>query len=545
VKPAGACLVVLFTLSAAAQTPRPAAPSSPTSGAAGATAPTPANKVSTADEYSAVIRGRVVRADTGEPVRQVRVSLSTGQGHLAVTDDEGRYELKAVPAGRYYLAASKGGFIAVRPDRTSQIESQRPIDVGRGQVFERVDFTLQRGGVIAGVVLDDLGEPLPGASVELLRQRYESGVRRLAPLGRSEPTDDLGRFRLFAIAPGTYYLSAAPSDQFDRQRFGSTTTLYPGTLSASEAKAIEVGPGQEISGLTFPLLTAKLATLQVVVQASDGRPASNASVNVESTESGRLSGIVSDRRPDGSFAIADLSPGEYVLSARTSSEMTVARVVLDGADAFLTVTLTKGHAIRGRVTMEGATSMPPLPSNFGVRAESALASTSFRATRIRDDWTFEVAGLAGPHRLSVVLPDGWAARRILYNGTNIIDAEIDLKGADLNGIEVTVTNRLTAVTGLVGDDRGRPVTGAKVVFFAEDPGRWRPRTRYLKTGQVDQNGRYDIRGLPPARYLAVAVEDLEPGEETNPETLERLARAASRVTLAEGQPASLNLRLLR
>jgi hypothetical protein len=47
-------------------------------------------------------------------------------------------------------------------------EPGRPITLADGQVVDRVDISLPVGGVIAGRVLDDTGEPLAGA----VRQRY-------------------------------------------------------------------------------------------------------------------------------------------------------------------------------------------------------------------------------------------------------------------------------------------------------------------------------------------------------------------------------------
>ena len=75
------------------------------------TAQVPArDKPSTPRAGTGVIRGRVVRADTGEPLRRVQVRVdewSTGDrsGPAAtMTDAEGRYELTQLPAGRYQVA---------------------------------------------------------------------------------------------------------------------------------------------------------------------------------------------------------------------------------------------------------------------------------------------------------------------------------------------------------------------------------------------------------------------------------------------------------
>src|SRR5215210_5061475 len=59
------------------------------------------------------IRGRVVTADTGAPVRraQVRISGSEVLSKNAVTDNEGRYEFRDLPSGKYSVLASKPGYV--------------------------------------------------------------------------------------------------------------------------------------------------------------------------------------------------------------------------------------------------------------------------------------------------------------------------------------------------------------------------------------------------------------------------------------------------
>src|SRR5262249_25572297 len=67
---------------------------------------TPAGKLS----------GTVVTADTGKPVKRARVFVSATElpgGRATLTDDGGRFELSDLPAGRYSVTASKGGFITL------------------------------------------------------------------------------------------------------------------------------------------------------------------------------------------------------------------------------------------------------------------------------------------------------------------------------------------------------------------------------------------------------------------------------------------------
>src|SRR5258708_34300834 len=82
-------------------------------GAALAAAQAPRDQSGTARTGTGVIRGRVVRADTGEPLRRVQVHLDEwGTGDHSgpastMTDAEGRNELRQVPTARDLLKATR------------------------------------------------------------------------------------------------------------------------------------------------------------------------------------------------------------------------------------------------------------------------------------------------------------------------------------------------------------------------------------------------------------------------------------------------------
>src|SRR5687768_479423 len=64
---------------------------------------------------TAKITGRVIAADTGSPIRRAQINVSSrdaGFNRSVATDSEGRYDLSALPAGRYRLFVNKAGFVA-------------------------------------------------------------------------------------------------------------------------------------------------------------------------------------------------------------------------------------------------------------------------------------------------------------------------------------------------------------------------------------------------------------------------------------------------
>src|SRR5687768_11509480 len=192
------------------QQPQPSSPTAPQRMPA-----RPLRPGETPPKGSGVLKGQVIASGTGTPVRRAQVramSMEGRGGGVTSTDNEGRYEIKDLPAGRYNITASKGGFSPGSFGQRRPGEPGTPIDLSDGQTAEKVNFVLARGGVIAGRIVDDGGEPVSGTMVAAMRYQFVQGTRRLVPAngeGSTDRTDDQGSFRLFGLPPGDYYVSAS------------------------------------------------------------------------------------------------------------------------------------------------------------------------------------------------------------------------------------------------------------------------------------------------------------------------------------------------
>jgi hypothetical protein len=68
--------------------------------------------------------------------------------------------------------------------------------------------------------------------------------------------------------------------------------------------------------------------------------------------------------------------------------------------------------------------------------------------------------------------------------------------------------------------------------------------RFTRTVRPNQNGRYEIRGLPPGDYMAVAVATFEFGNEWDPAFRKQAEPTAKHFRLRHGQTATLDLELM-
>ena len=511
-----------------------------------------------------VIRGRVVRADTGDPLRRVQVRVdewSTGDrgGPAAtMTDADGRYELTQLPAGRYQLKATRGGYVEVAYGQRRPFERGRPLELAEGAVLEKIDFALPPGAVVTGRVVDETGEAVAHVSVSLDRQRFIDGARRLVAQSAGS-TDDRGEFRIFGVSPSDYVIVATfdTTDLGSRDRVRYVPTYYPGTPVATEAQRVTVGPGQEVAGMTIALARAATATVRGVVRSSGQAPPGPFTFVVARETSGPQANgqmMPAIAGGDGSFTIAGLLPGAYVLEARSASgsEFASREVVVEGSDvAGVTLTMSQGATARGRIRFD--TGNPPeglrpsqvfvMPSLVDPAGDHQWSGMSAGPPVTHDDWTFALQGLRGRGFIRAgTMNDDWHVKRVRREGVDVTDTPLDF-ATDVDGLEIELTQRVTIVSGGVSDDRGAVALDATVIVFADDPGKWGPRSRFVETARPDQQGRFTIRGLPPGRYVAIAVGYLEPGEERDPESLQGWRPRGTSFTLSEGETHALDLKL--
>lgn len=120
-----------------------------------------------------------------------------------------------------------------------------------------MNISVPRGGVIAGRVLDEFGDPVTGAQVVPMRSVFQQRRRQLQQAGNAQ-SNDIGEFRLFGLMPGQYYIAANlrsnppvlvvnGTPQMADDQSGYATTYYPGTTDSTAATRLTIAAGQTIS----------------------------------------------------------------------------------------------------------------------------------------------------------------------------------------------------------------------------------------------------------------------------------------------------------
>lgn len=273
--------------------------------------------------------GLVLEDGTNVPIAGARVVFAfRGRSRLpAMTDMDGRYFFEDLEPGPYRLTVEKSGYVPLDPATIPTIW------VVAGQSFDVATVSLQKGGVVAGRILDSFGGPMadinvravkPGAAIDLM--------------GEASRTNDLGEFRVFGLAPGQYIVVASPrpfgSDALSRTMVSST--FYPGTPDPSAAQLLTVNAGETVAGIEFHTVMASTFKVSGTVVDDLGMPIAGATVMLagDSRASGGLAaGRVGDARSDaaGRFSIDAVTSGTYYATAIMPPSDPV-QVIVDGAD---------------------------------------------------------------------------------------------------------------------------------------------------------------------------------------------------------------------
>jgi len=323
---------------------------------------------------TAIIRGRVVAADTGNPIRRANVTLVpmpppppapppgtppgttattrttmavSGSGGLtsmdvfgivrprnAITDAQGGFEFTGLPAGTYRVQASSGQYQAAylgmalggkRPIGNGSLDLGTPVVLADGQAYDKATIALPRGAVISGRVTDENGEPM--ARVQVYTLYYPTPTARSQRNGSNWQTDDLGQFRLFGLQPGDYAVVADarpntfvnPNAQADSEddRVGFMTTYYPTAVDEAAAQRVRTRAGAETPGLEIRMATGRLFRLSGMVTDSQGRPVARGNGSMIKRAGGSVStsyGFSIDEA--GRFQMKNIAPGSYRLTVR-------------------------------------------------------------------------------------------------------------------------------------------------------------------------------------------------------------------------------------
>jgi hypothetical protein len=256
---------------------------------------------------------------SGATVQATPLGTGGGSRRSARSDSEGRYEVTGLEAGRYRLRVSKSGFTEVEYGQQRAQQPGKTIVLSAGGKLPDLNVSMPRGSVVTGMVMDAWGEPLEDVTVQAWQRQFVDGRESLSPAGgvRSRRTDDRGRYRLYGLLPGTYYVVAEEASSQSRfgGESGSARLFYPGTAALVEAVPLDLQVGQDAIGIDMVFSAIAAARVSGTAMSSTGGPVRGQAMLGASARYGAPLQPVQTTSVggDGSFEFRDVSPGDYVV----------------------------------------------------------------------------------------------------------------------------------------------------------------------------------------------------------------------------------------
>lgn len=462
-------------------------------------------------------------------------------GLTAVTDEEGNYQIKKVPAGTYRVMVAAPAYI--------QSDGLPPVVVDKNEVAENIDVALVRGGVITGKVIDAEGRPV------LEEQVYFSLTTpvRGFPNFRTFRTDDRGVYRAFGLAAGRYLVSAGKdsTSSFGQLNAGHQRTYHPSAVNASDATVIEVNEGSEATNVDITLgrQLSKYTARGRIIDGETSQPLPNAKIGIQLffTNGSTSNNNAAESTKDGEFKIENLPPGKYAVYLETppDSESLSGQVrfqVVDQDIDGLIIKTSKGGTVSGIVVLEGTNDPTVAPNLAGNTMFASISNEPHRRPSpnitINPDRSFRLTGLPAG-RLTLNFPinrDHLRVIRVERDGV-VYPGGIEIKERE------QITNLRVVVTQANGKIRGSLRLPDGVVLPAA--ARFRVSTRRIEDPavnnslvQADPRGQFVFDNLIPGTYEFTVNVVGAPRDQ-----LPRLARPTQTVVVTNGVIADVTIAL--
>jgi Carboxypeptidase regulatory-like domain len=474
-------------------------------------------------------RARITVRDTKDPQRLQSV----------ITAEDGRFEFTRLPAGKYSVTGAKHGFISGSYDQHDQFSTA--IVTGAGLDTETLVLRLSPDAAITGKVLDEVGDPVRHASVQLYYDDHSSGVDEIRQ-SRGAQTDDQGVYEITPLRPGTYVLSAnatpwyavhprsepvhskpaleaadseppnseptnsepdQPAPSVDRSLdVAYPVTYYPDVTDTDSATPIPIRGGERVqvdihlnpvpaihlffhvqgngrNGYTFPQLEQTAFDGSTFVRNGGGMMISPGVVEITGIPAGHYNVRFSGSGQNGQISGIDLTKdGEEIDASASESTSTVKVSVKVQDEATLPSGLMVGLRSGRRVT--GWQSLDP-------KGEAEFAQVA--AGR------YEVVVQGSGKRYSIVHMSG--------NAADVGDHTLTVAAGSSPSIALTLVSGSVVLQGTVKHE-GKPFAGAMIVLVPKNPEMNRD---LFRRDQSDLDGTFTLRSVLPGSYTIVAIDN--------------------------------------
>jgi hypothetical protein len=502
------------------------------------------------------VKGKVINQVTGTGIADVVVSLSLGGGETrrVLTGVMGDFSIEGLPSGKYLVELVRDGYLKVRGN------SPVTIEVNNGQTPAEIRLQLVPASSISGVVSDENGIPKASVGVLALRRYYQNGHAMLpsrVPSQQRVVTDEQGRFRLYNLEAGEYYVATA----------GILSQYSPGGIDPLDATPVFLAPGSDLLGINIHYRKTTQHSVKFrIVQPEKMRDSldqlpyrfqiirhSQSGTDVTlgiGPDSGDGRGFAFQKVVDGNQWSAFLNPGSYEVFYGGASSGRVGHLEFNIVDRDVdagTLVVDGPFSLVGQIRIDGASTTSFSANRLGL----SLLATDNRDpgfttgdARVNADRTFAITRIpTGRFNLNIDgLPADFYLSSVRYGGREVRDTGLEIVAATSDSVELTISGLGGSVDGIARDRRGSPVANARVVLIPSADQR-NVSTAY-KIAVSNEKGSFSLRGIPPGEYDLLGWENVTDGAWMNDDLIKSLGDRALKVRASQGGHQTLDVRII-
>jgi len=517
-------------------------------------------------QQTATVEGVVVNKVTGTGIGGVTVWFwSSGtNSYKAITDDAGTFHLADLTEGDYSASVQKTGYSDPQSDALDPLKDPPKRHIAASAEPARYRFELTPPAVLRGRVIDADGNPAR-ATIELSPQQHLN-------------TGTDGSFVFENLAPGEYTLLARPiltkrvaehGSAKDEIRTEVVPTYYPSAVDRSLAQSIAVHPGAELDGYEIRLQSAEVHRVRGIVLDPDGKPAAKARVQLHAKVSDYTGltingsagkglafsfrkgpgGGQADEEPvttaaDGVFEFPSVRMGEW--TARATSDWIRDEIQQRNFLRLGSATFRVEHQDPDDLKIQFLTPVSlSLPVSVVVSDGSTPApGVSVSVTVMSDTGSGMIRAPIEPDGVlrfgEMMLPGTSRIQADVEAGNYYVDS-ISLASTDITKQSVELTPAsppLKIVLKPAGTVRGtiEDADTATIVLYPPN---------FTGIGySIQASGKaFELTGIPPGEYNAIALDKFDPPTMTDPLRLNGLLSRATSVRVEPGSTISVQLKV--
>jgi 5-hydroxyisourate hydrolase-like protein (transthyretin family) len=492
----------------------------------------------------------------------------------AKTNENGYFRITGLKAGRYVPISLTPGYIMSKGWTDYTMARGAAFEIAEGEVIDNFDIDLIPGGVITGRVTDSNNRPLVEEQVQLwcLGKNGTTFDFNTRLIRKMLTTDDRGVYRIFGLPEGRYILSAGG---YSKGEDGYVQrTYHPDVTDKSQAKVVEVGAGEEVTGIDINVAEVEktYSIFGRVVNADDGKPVGEAKVELgllspDGNDIGREGFSKGHSNSNGAFQLSNVPPGKYVAYTKVDFESDNAfnqycePVIceVNNSDVHgIEIKLRKGGSIEGVVVIEDPTD-PALSGKTGKimclfqsveDRPGELRSPYFKRVEVAPNGSFKVEGTPkGKVRIITFNENsvGSSLIRIERGGAPLPGDSIEIgAGEHITNLRLVTSTPDLSLPGAIKLVGGTLPSDLALYIYASRLDGARGAVRPF---QVDARNHFVIQYLSPGEYelrLEIADYTVET-KNVDPQLSRAISQARQKVVVSRNnqQPAIMTLDLSR